>query len=125
MIDYKDINAELSRQYGVSVPEYNLSGVLDLLSGVEPTTMADTAAECIIMIADSLLMGTRINNARTQEMMSTLKAIYRVFSAIKYDVKKFDSTLERQIVNGEGIYAEEPDLDYPLMQPRSNDRNQA
>ena len=57
--------------------------------------------------------------------MHAHKAIYRVFSAIKYDVKKFDSTLERQIVNGEGIYAEEPDLDYPLMQPRSNDRNQA
>ncbi len=108
MKDWKEINDELSRAYGVRVPSYDLSPVLELLAGVDPKFISDTAAECIIMMTDSLMNGNAVSNKRTQDMMFTLKAIFRTFSKIDFDLKAFDNTLSEQIQNKEGYFANEP-----------------
>lgn len=114
MIDYKQANSALADAYQTRVPDFNLTPVLELITGIDPSRIAAVMAEAIISLADELLLGNRRSNVRTQEMMEVFKNIYRAFEGIEFDRQDFYAQLEQQIKNDEGIYAREPDIDYPL-----------
>ena len=113
MNEWRSINEDLSRAYGVRVPAYDLRPVLELIAGVDPALIAQTASECIIMLTDELLAGNRVSNQRSQDLSFVLKMIFRAFSAVRYDLQEFNKGLEEQIANDEGCYASEPIIDYP------------
>lgn len=114
MTDWKQANRLLKEGYETRVPDYDLKPVLELISGIEPKEIAAAMTEAIISIMDALLLGNRKSNARTQETVSVLKAIFRAFEGISYDRNSFMVELEQQISNIEGIYAQEPDIMYPM-----------
>lgn len=114
MTDWKQANRLLREGYDTRVPDYDLKPVLELISGIDPKQIAAAMTEAIISIADDLLLGNRVSNARTQDTVTVLKAIFRTFENISFDVNSFMEELDQQISNSEGIYAEEPDIIYPM-----------
>lgn len=113
-VEWKQINDSLATAYHCRVPQYDLKPVLDLISGISPDDIANAAAESLIMMLDAIMTGTRVNNSRMKDVIFALKAIYHTFSQILYDPGKHLEMIGDQIERDEGIYANEPIIDYPL-----------
>lgn len=112
--DWRAANGELAAAYGTYVPDYDLTPVLNLLSGIDPAIMKDAMTRCIMMLTDQLLMNAANIDRDSRDLMYTLKKIWAAFNAVSYDQSEFDRVMGKQIGNNEGIFCNEPATQYPI-----------
>lgn len=103
----------ISKEYGVAVPKYDLTGVFEVLTAFDPTQIKDAITECLLMAYKHIPSDKRYATSANQDLFAILQALRNAFSNISFNREQFNLDLEKQVENNEGLFVKEDLFDYP------------